>query len=129
MRSYHNQIRFFNGTVWVVSFGKKAWAKNWLAETQAPFPLLLDPERNAYRAYGLDYSLRRSWGLKTMWHYSRLLLTGRRWRGIRGDSGQLGGDFIIDRQGLIQLAYPSHDPTDRPSMAMVLEVLRKVNNG
>jgi len=79
-----------------------------------PFEILLDPERVAYQAYGLDRSLIRSWGPKVWYKYAQLLLSGRNWRGIQGDSTQLGGDFIVDRDGIIQLAYRSHDPTDRP---------------
>jgi len=45
------------------------------------------------------------------------------WRGIQGDSGQLGGDFIVDANGVIQLAYRSYDPTDRPPMSELLNVL------
>lgn len=75
-------------------------------------------------AYGLEHSLRHSWNLKTVWRYLQLFHQGYRWRGIQGDSGQLGGDFIVDTQGLIRLAYRSHDPTDRPAIEQLLAVLR-----
>jgi len=59
-----------------------------------------------------------------MWRYVRLLAAGRKWRGIQGDSAQLGGDFIIDTNGVVQLAYPSHDPTDRPSVEYLMNLLQ-----
>ncbi len=62
-----------------------------------------------------------------MWRYVRLLAAGRKWRGIQGDSAQLGGDFIVDTNGVVQLAYPSHDPTDRPSVGHLLNLLRQIN--
>jgi peroxiredoxin len=114
-----------NCEVVVISFGTEYWVKVWLQETQAPFPMLLDQERVAYRAYGLERSLLRSWGLKTMWHYARLLLSGRRWRGIQGDSSQLGGDFIVDAGGRLRFVYTSRDPADRPAVSQLLAVLAR----
>ncbi|MGB3700022.1 MAG: hypothetical protein WA997_02030, partial [Anaerolineales bacterium] len=53
---------------------------------------------------------------------------GWRWRGIQGDSGQLGGDFIVDRQGIIRLAHLSQDPTDRPALSTILKTLDEINS-
>ncbi len=103
------------------------WGQIWLQETQAPFLLLLDQTRGSYRAYGLERSLLRSWGPKIIWQYVRLLLSGRRWRGIQGDSGQLGGDFIIDTNGILRFTHPSRDPADRPSMDQLLAVLGELH--
>ncbi len=124
MRSQYGVIQSLNTDIVVISFGTEYWAQVWLEETDVPFPLLLDPQHVAYQVYGLERSLSRSWGLKTMGRYARLLTSGRRWRGIKGDSSQLGGDFIVDTQGIVRLAYRSHDPTDRPPVEMLLEQLR-----
>ncbi len=110
----------------IISFGSAPLARAWLAETNAPFTVLLDPERGAYRAFGLERSLVRSWGPKAIWAYVRLMLTGRRWRGIQGDSGQLGGDFVVDSSGIIRFAYRSHDPTDRPTVEVLLDIFRRL---
>ncbi len=58
-----------------------------------------------------------------MWRYVQLLASGRKWRGIQGDSAQLGGDFIVDANGVVRLAYRSHDPTDRPSVDTLINQL------
>ena len=87
----------------------------------------LDPERTVYATYGLERSFRRSWNLKTMWRYVRLLTSGRQWRGIQGDSAQLGGDFVVDAGGIVRLAYRSYDPTDRPPVANLLALLRQLD--
>jgi hypothetical protein len=117
------EIESLNAHIVVISFGPARQARAWLEETSAPFTLLLDPERAAYRAYGLEHSLLRSWGVKVWLRYAQLLLTGRPWRGIQGDSGQLGGDIIVDARGVIRLAHRSHDPTDRPSVGELLAIL------
>ena len=118
----------------VISFGSTFGAQAWLdeirwiepVEINARFTLLLDPSRAAYAAYGLEYSLARSWSPKVWLEYARLMLSGRKWRGIQGDSGQLGGDFIVDSRGVIRFAYRSLDPTDRPSISQLLATLEGV---
>ena len=126
------EFEVLNTRIVLISFGRPDQARVWLEETcwlapveiNAPFTLLLDPERRAYRAYELEYSLLRSWGLKVWRRYAQLLFKGRMWRGIQGDSGQLGGDIIVDSTGRIRLAFRSHDPTDRPDVQSLLAALR-----
>jgi peroxiredoxin len=108
-----------------ISFGTPYWARIWLEETRSPYPLFLDTERAAYRAYGLERSLRRSWGWQAISYYAQALWNGEEWRGIRGDSSQLGGDFIVDSKGIVRLAHPSRNPTDRPSVEEMLTFLQQ----
>jgi hypothetical protein len=54
------------------------------------------------------------------------LRSGRRWRGIQGDSAQLGGDFVVDKTGVLRMAYRSEDPTDRPPIEHILTVLDRL---
>ena len=115
-----------NVEVLIISFGALPAAQEWLQETCAPFRLLLDPQRTVYQAYGLERSLRRSWNLRTIWRYIQLLSTGRKWRGIQGDSAQLGGDFVVDAGGIVKLAYRSHDPTDRPPVERLLTIFEQL---
>ncbi len=86
--------------------------------------MLIDRDLKVYQAYQLERSLRRAWGLKTIWAYIRLLLAGRKWVSGDGDTAQMGGDFIIDSAGIIQLAYRSHDPTDRPAVQDLIHTLK-----
>ena len=62
-----------------------------------------------------------------MWRYAQLLVTGTHWRGIQGDSTQLGGDFIVDGNSVVRLAYRSHDPTDRPAVDDLLVALHQLD--
>lgn len=119
-----SKFEALNTHIVVISFGRPNQARIWLDETNAPFTLLLDPQRKAYRTYGLEYSLLRAWGLNVWRRYAQLLFQGRKWRGIQGDSGQLGGDIIVDSNGRIRFAYRSHDPTNRPDIQSLLAALR-----
>lgn len=129
LRSYYNDIRALQAEVVVISFGAEMWIKGWQEETQAPFPLLLDQTRQAYRAYGLERSALRSWGIKNLWYYAKVVLQGKALLDSHGeDTNQLGGDFIIDTQGFVRYAHPSRDPTDRPDVEELLAVLKGVGS-
>jgi peroxiredoxin len=117
-----------NARVVVVSFGTAPVMAQWLAATQAPFSVGLDPERVAYRAYGLERSYWRSRSPRTRWFYLRAWLAGTPIpRPFGDDPSQLGGDFLIDRHGRLRLAHPSRDPLDRPTAGTVLEALARLN--
>ena len=113
-----------HANVVTVSFGTEYWAQAWRQETRSPFPFLMDANRSAYQAYGLESSVLRSWSPANLWYYTKAALQKRETFGKRGDPHQLGGDFIIDPQGVIRLAHPSREPTDRPTMDHILRVLR-----
>ena len=113
--------------VLLVSFSSQGYARRWIKEVCAPFRLLLDRERQVYRTYGLESSLLRSWSLKMVRSYVHLMRAGRKWRGIKGNSVQMGGDFIVDAEGIVRLAYRSEDPTDRPTVEQLMNVLRRIS--
>ena len=109
--------------VLTISFSAGHWAGGWTQETGSPYPLLLDPERQSYKAYQLRSSRLRSWGPNVLWRYAKLLRAGEKLRPAQGDPHQLGGDFIIDAEGIIRLAHPSADPVDRPAVDTLLTTL------
>lgn len=124
--SHTEELEALNTNVVTISFGIEYWANMWLQETQSPFPFLLDPERDAYHAFGLQSSILRSWMLKNLWYYAKATLQGREKFGKRGDPHQLGGDFIVDSQGTVRLAHPSKEPTDRPSVEELMQILNQL---
>lgn len=126
LRPHYEKIKDLNGEVVIVSFETGYWLQMWQAETQAPFPLLLDPARRAYRAFGLEQSLLRSWGPKNLWYYAKARLQGKQAHATGGDTTQLGGDFIIDAAGIVRLAYRSQNPTDRPPAPALLATFQEL---
>ena len=98
-----------------------------MKETCQSFDVLLDRDRSVYAAYGLERSYWRSRSPKTLWYYFTARLSGRKTYDSHGDdTSQLGGDFIVDRHGALQLVYPSHDPADRPPVDDLLTVLKNL---
>lgn len=93
--------------------------------------LVCDPGRAAYRAFGLE---RTSWGTffrpRVLLGYFRGMLKGQ---GVKmpyegEDVLQLGGDFLLDKLGRVVFAYPSADPTDRPSVADILTAVQSARS-
>ena len=86
--------------------------------------MLIDADRKLYQAYGLD---RLQW-----WqHFSPVSLV--RYLGLmaRGyfpgrpgsDFQQLGGDVLIDPDGVIRFLYRSLSPHDRPKVDQILNIV------
>lgn len=116
-----------NTRVLIVSFGTLPAVQAWLKETCPIFEVLLDREREVYKAYGLERSFWRSHTFRTIWMYALHRLSGNpRHESYGDDTNQLGGDFIVDLNGNLRLEYRSHDPTDRPTAQSLLEYLHKL---
>ena len=113
-----------NTRVMIISFGTLPAVQAWMQETCARFTVLLDRERTVYTAYGLERSYWRSRNLRTRWVYFKAWLSGKETHDSHGDdTSQLGGDFIVDKKGILRFVYPSHDPTDRPPVEKLLSIV------
>jgi hypothetical protein len=89
-----------------------------------PWPVLLDRDRVAYRAYGLGRApltdvVRLGW----LPGYLRKLLSGDPLKRPGLDVLQLGGDFVVDRAGSVALAHPSEHFEDREPVGELLRAM------
>ena len=127
MRDRFDDIRSAGGEVLVVSMGRPETVAAYFRMRPWPFPVVADPDRGAYRAFGLG---RTSWGRffrpRVLLHYLKLIFKG--WRVRRPnpeeDLLQLGGDFVLDRQRRLLYAHRSADPSDRPTAEELLAAIR-----
>jgi hypothetical protein len=88
-------------------------------------PVLGDPERVVYRAFGLGrLPWHRVFTLKTVAIYFGLMLRGRFPQPPGQDAMQQGGDFIVDGEGIIRFAYPGRTSDDRPPVDALMGALR-----
>ena len=122
--AHHADFKTANSNIVTISFSTGYWTEVWLKETESPFPFLLDKKKASYQAYNLKSSTLRSWSPSTIWYYAKAKLQGREIPAQRSDPHQLGGDFIIDPQGIIRLSHPIANPTDRASINELLTALR-----
>jgi alkyl hydroperoxide reductase subunit AhpC len=122
-----DEIAALNTRVFIISFGTLPAVQQWMNETCTTFTVLLDRERTVYNAYGLERSRLRAFSPRTLWFYATRHLRGKQMHSSHGDdTSQLGGDFIVDKNGLLRLSYPSHDPVDRPPVQALLDILRQL---
>lgn len=116
-------------SVLVVSQAKPEVLSLYLARQSWHVPVVCDPDRSAYAAFGLE---RTDWLTffrpRVLWGYLRGMLRGYRVR--RPYSGedvlQLGGDFILNPRREVAFAYASADPTDRPTVEQLLAAIRSL---
>lgn len=127
MQSRIREFRHLGAEVVVVSFVPPSPLKQYLSGHEWEFPVLADPDRRAYRAFGLE---RASWARllrpRVLGRYLRLMLRGRMPRLAHEDVHQLGGDFVLDRDARVVFAHRSTDPADRPAVAELLEAVRRI---
>lgn len=110
----------------VVEFEATPFVRAYVAETNVPWPILVDEDRALYRGYGMHQGrLRDIWGLRTWLAYAKEAARGRLPRYSEGDTRQLGGDVLIDPTGRVRLHYVGTGPADRPSVATILEARRR----
>lgn len=96
-------------------------------EVCGTFTVLLDRDRTVYQAYQLERSRLRSWHPRVVWIYiKRWFQRGEFYDSHGDDTSQLGGDFIVDQNGILRLVHPSHDPADRPPVDDLLNVLKNL---
>jgi hypothetical protein len=101
-----------------------------LAGLAVPWPVLVDLDRVAYRAWGLGRArLTQIWLSPVLWaRYARLLAGGERLRRLGRDTLQLGGDFVVDPAGRIAYARPQRRD-DRPPVGELLSALERAAGG
>lgn len=125
MRRHEDEIEALRLRVVVVSFETRGVAEAYVRETGLRWPLLIDPSRRLYQAYGMEtgrwWAL---WGPATWWAYARLIARGHRPRPASADVRQLGGDVLIDPGGTVILHHVGDGPADRPAIARLLEPAR-----
>lgn len=133
LRSDEERIRSAGAGVGLVGRGRPEDARDFVTDKKLPFPLLLDPDGDAYRAYGLAQSkafqvLRPQ--VTVPWVKLNLDPETRQ-RGLKGGSfSQLPGTFVVDisgvlraGDGLVRMAHRSAHVADIPSNEDILAAL------
>ena len=115
------------GTVLFVAFDEpEQLQRTLLRGLELPYPLLVDRDRAAYRAWGLERgSVLRVWGDPRVWlRYAGEIARGERLRLPGDDTLQLGGDFVVDPDGTVSYSRPQQRD-DRPPVAELIGALER----
>jgi hypothetical protein len=128
---WRQRIAAADGEVVFVVHDPPDWVRaGMLAGLSVPWPVLVDLDRDAYRAWGLGRArLVDVWLFPATWaRYARLLAGGERLRPLGRDTLQLGGDFVVDPDGNVAYARPQRRD-DRPPVGELLEALERAGRG
>ena len=106
----------------IISLTEYQWSN------ELPYPVLTDPGRETYRAYGLGRgSVRRVWGMRATKRYIELIRESGlgALRKPTEDTLQLGGDFLIGPDGNLAWGFWGDGPDDRPSIDDLVIAVRE----
>jgi hypothetical protein len=126
LRRRQDDFRALGAQIWAIGFDAPERAARYVREQSLDVPLLIDPERRVYRAYGLEHGALWRFLLPPVFlGYLRLIAAGGRMQRPEEDPLQLGGDFVIDPAGRLALVHPCKDPLDRPPVHELLTAVEQ----
>ena len=126
MRLHEKELDDLGVKVVVVTFQAGPLADAYGRETELSWPLLVDDTLSLYRAYGIERGrLWDIWGPASWGAYAKLLSRGRKMKAPAGDVNQLGGDVLVDPQGIVRMHHIGSGPADRPPVSQLLDVIRQ----
>ena len=116
MRRDESQLTAAGLQVVLIGLGTPEDAQEFRTVLRLPFTILCDPDHASYERYGFG---RMSVGQETNLHSLTTFVSEVRHYGGRfsanQDMRQLGGVFVVDRQGIIRLAFRAARASDRPA--------------
>ena len=124
MRQQYEEIQAKGAEVVAISFEPRDRLFRLTHLLQLPFTILSDPERDVYAAYSLAQGTwLKIFSPKTVWTYVKHFARGRRYHHAASDWRQLGGDFVLGKDGTVLYEYRGQAPHDRPSVASLIAEL------
>lgn len=127
MRQHKTELDRLDVAVLAVTWERSERAAEYARDMHIAFPVVSDPDRAAYRAFGLLEHGHHSYGSPLFWWLHIVALFGGRLRlKPRGTLAQLGGDVILARDGSVAHRHASREPVDRPSADELLAELRRM---
>lgn len=115
----------------LIGHGDRRAAEEFRKAKAVPFTFLLDPDRAAYRAYGLARGgLMQVFGPSTALPFlSANLRPETRQRGLKGgDLMQMPGTFVVDGEGVVRFAHRNRHVADSPRNLDILVALSRIRD-
>ena len=122
------EIEALGAAVILVAYDEPALlSAKMLHEVALPFPLLLDRTRDTYARWGMGSAGLTGAMLSPSlnWRYLKLLAKGERFLGFAPDMFQLGGDFVVDKQGTLVFAHRMRNNGDRADTGKLLDEIAR----
>ncbi len=124
MRASFDKLSSLGVEIQIITFDSVFLAHDYVKYTEVTWPLLRDESKELYVEYGMMIG---SWwsivGPVAIWKYLKLIFAGRKLQKSGKDYRQLGGDVLVDPDGIIRLHHVSTSPHDRPEVESIIEVV------
>ncbi len=125
MRGEHDKIKALGAELVVVGNGRPEQALDFKEQHGLDFPLLVDPDLEAYAAAGLRRDLGATLNFATLGNAVRALRSGHRQTSVQGDPWQQGGAFIITPDGEDHYRHVSQAAGDHPEPDQIIAALEQ----
>lgn len=126
LRPWVGKLEGAGGEVVAVTMGSEEQTAEYRRSMKAAFRFLADPDRAAYRAYGLERGTAwQVYGPGVWLAGAKALLRGGTGKPA-GDVRQLPGTFVIDRQGTVRFAHYPRNQAEKPSLEEIAAVLESL---
>ena len=127
LRQHEQELGELNSKVIVVTFQAGPLVEMYVKQSALTWPILVDQTLSLYRAYDMGRAdWWQLWSPSTLWLYAKLLARGRKLQRSAADVSQLGGDVLVDPNGIVRLHHVGQTPADRPSVDTILRTIRKI---
>lgn len=129
VRDHQRDIESTGAKILAVSFGSPREVQEYREYFSVSVTIASDLDRSTYRAFGLGQgSLTAVYGPAAIRQHLRLRKQGfaAAPSSPSQDTLQLGGDFVIDREGRIVFAHRGTSGDDRPPVEALVAACRKI---
>lgn len=124
MRKQYDRFVAASAQVVAIGMGSAVRTAEFRQQMAIPFPLLSDPRRVAYKAYGLtQLNPRREASLTSLAHTARNLMRHGGAASSDQDMAQLGGVFIVEPAATIRYAFLPRRAHEFPPIDELLQVV------
>lgn len=125
MREAHPTIEALSSSVIGVGTGAHHQAERLMA-TEYPFTLLVDPDKNLYRAVGVERIRLNQWLRPSTWRRYLRSRGQARQGAITGDPLQAPGVVIVDTDGIVRYLHRGITLADYPTIDEVVSALEEI---
>ncbi len=126
MREAQPELTANGAKILAVGTGAPFQAEHLMA-TEYDFECLVDPERNLYRALGIEHIALNQWFRISTWR-KYLRSRGRAKQGrVTGDPLQAPGVAVIDTDGVVHYLHRGVTLADYPTVDEVLDAVRGIS--
>ena len=125
LREAYPEIEALGARALAVATGADFQARQ-LMRDGLPFPALCDPDKNLYRALGIERIRWHRWVRPATWWRWAVASKGVRQGRLTGDVLQASGVAILDAAGTLRYLHRGRTLADYPPLGDILDALRAV---